>query len=121
MSNRSSGLAFKTAVVLHLHTLGFAQAKMNSSTKISDALRWHSDVSGLPVSVVVRNGVEMKLSETLRYAQSAAQYEDKRFGVAIHSRRGYEVGGSYVAMTLDDFVLHVLPHLPQPVEVAEDE
>lgn len=120
MSNQQSGVAFKNAVVLHLHSLGFAEAVMNRPRTISEHIRTHSDIAGLPMTVAVRSGVEMKLSDALRSAQRCAEYDGKDFGIAIHNRRGYEVGGSYVAMSLDDFAHHVLPHLPQSVEVTED-
>jgi hypothetical protein len=109
--NRSRGEDFKRRILIHLHEHGYPSASLTGPTTLSERLRAPGDIDGLPVAMAVRTAQTIDFSSLLDEAENAADWSGRSFGVAIHSRRGREVGQCYAVVTLDNLVslLHLMP------------
>jgi hypothetical protein len=116
--NRAAGEEFKKSVVLHMLDHGFPEARPVKPRNLSEGLTAPGDIDGLPVALSVRNAQTIDFSSLLDEAESAAEWSDRPYGVAVHSRRGRDTGQCYAVVTLDT-LLSLLLLLPSKVATTE--
>src|SRR4051812_5501737 len=96
--NRARGEEFKSQVLIYLLTSGFPDARIVHPRTISEGLTAPGDIDGLPVALTVRNAQTIDFSSLLDEAESAAEWSDRPYGVAVHARRGRQVEKAYAVV-----------------------